>query len=171
MRATLHQVVRLAKRDGNVIVRHIFQTNALRARYSRIPYQIQLLHIDHLPSWFSMPLDNGRRIVGGCEFSAEGELAYYHMFPVHRYDYLAQNGNRHFPTPIRIRASEISLVGEIPEPGAVRAMSPMLSAMPAARELYEYMEAEMVRKRAAADLNSGDRIVSRGKKYFLGPVL
>ena len=151
MLAAQVQVVKLVKRDGQCLIRHIHQTDLARVPYSRVPYQIQILHIDHLPSWFTMPLGDGGRIVGGVEFDREGFIVAYHLFPVHPYDYLAMNQFKRFPIPIRVAANEISVVGELPEPGAVRAMPPMVAAYPAARELYEYMDAEMVRKRTMAN--------------------
>jgi capsid protein len=145
------QAVRVLRRDGNIIVRHIHQMDMSRVPMSRVPYQFQLLQIDHLPSWYNMPLASGGYIHGGMQFSKSGKLEGYWMFPVHPTDFQVQFNTRKFPMPIWVDAAEISVVRDIGEPGSVRTTPPMRTGATPMRESYEFMDAESVRMRNNAN--------------------
>lgn len=154
------QMVRMGRRDSNFIIRHIHQTDMSRVPMSRIPYQFQLLQIDHLPAWYSMPLPNGGYIHGGREFDANGKLIRYWMFPVHPTDFQVQMNTNKFPVPIPVNVSEITVVRDIGEPGSARTTPTMRTATPSMRDVHEFMDSEAVRMRNNS--NTGLLISSPG---------
>jgi len=144
------QVIEMTRRDGQCIVRHIHQTDMSRVPMSGIPYQFQLLQIDHLPHWYSMPLDDGGYIHGGRQFDRYGRLLYYWLFPVHPSDFMSQLGQRKWPIPVRVNASEITVVREIGEPGSAFTSPPMRTGGLPIRAAQEHLDTEAIRLRQLA---------------------
>ncbi len=121
----------------------------LRLRYRQagtmeVPLQLQGLD----PSWF--PIDNLNKnytnsyIIGGVEFDRRESIIYYHML-----DRKPDDTQKNFKT-YRVKADEIVHLFEPEEFGQVRGIPFLSSSFLRLKDLSEYEDAELVRKKIAA---------------------
>lgn len=136
-------VARTAKESGECLVR-------LRPRRPSdglaVPLQLQVLEPDYLDSLKTGPVDAGF-CIQGVEFNSLGQRAAYWLYPQHPGD-VAQLGKG--MTSKRIPADEIIHIYRKTRPGQVRGVPDMASVVLTMRDLDDYEEAELVRKKIEA---------------------
>lgn len=129
---------------GEVFIRH-------RNRYPEdgllVPYQVQLLEAEMVPAEKNERLSNGGYILAGIEFDAIGRRVAYHMHRNHPGDAILAGDLQ----TVRVPASEVIHLYHITRPGQVRGEPWAAPAIVKIREWMEYDEAELVRKKAAAN--------------------
>lgn len=124
----------------------------LRRRYRRtadglsVPMQVQLLEPDFVPLDKNETLPNGNEICAGIEFDRRGRRVAYHMYPSHPGDGGELLGGR----LLRIPAADVIHHFMPLRPGQVRGEPDVVATLLSARDLAEYQEAELVRKKTRA---------------------
>lgn len=113
-----------------------------------VPLQIQVLEPDHLPIEKTEPLPNGGQIICGIEFNAGGKRVAYWLYPKHPGEIL--NPGISGAIPVRVPASEVLHIFKPLRPGQVRGYPWLSSVILKIREMLEYEDAELVRKKFAA---------------------
>lgn len=124
-----------------------------RFRYRRmsdgltVPLQVQALEADHVPLDMHKTLSNGGKIIAGVEFDRIGRRVAYHMYREHPDDILtrALGGQT-----VRVPANEVIHFFPPLRPGQVRGIPGLAPVMLRTRDLLEYEDAELVRKKTAA---------------------
>jgi lambda family phage portal protein len=96
------QIAETVPTDGAILVRYRnrFENDML----SKVPLQLQLMEIDHLPIGYTQQAPNGNWIVDGVERDAIDRVAAYWVYPVHPHDW---RGVAQSLIPVRVPASEI----------------------------------------------------------------
>lgn len=113
-----------------------------------IPMQIQVLEADHLDESRTGPLANGNYAILGKEFNALGTCVAYWMFPEHPGE-LAGWRARSLQS-VRVPASEIIHYFRRNRPSAVRGVSELAVSLMRYRDLADWHDAELVRKKMEA---------------------
>ena len=164
-------IVRSLVESGEVLVR--FRERRVEDRLA-VPLQLQLLEPDHLDSSKTEELSNGGYILQGIEFDALGRRRAYWLFPSHP----GENRGRALvsrPVPAR----QVLHLFERLRPGQVRGVSWFAPVILKLRDLDDYDDAELMRKKIEAcfaafvtgaqdeetlgrpsSINSGDRVES-----------
>ncbi|MBS0289281.1 MAG: phage portal protein [Proteobacteria bacterium] len=109
-----------------------------------IPFRIQLIEPDLLVDDFDKPLENGNRLQMGIELNPQGKKVAYHLYKSHP----GESGVH--PDTIRINAGEVLQVYRVDRPGQLRGVPWIASVLLKLRELDQYEDAELVRKKTAA---------------------
>lgn len=135
---------RTVEESGEVLVR-------LRARLPDdglpVPLQIQLLEPDYLDHLKTMDLPNGGYIVNGVEFSPLGRPAAYWLFDRHP----GEVGPLFRPLDShRVDAADVLLVYRKTRPGQVRGVPRLAPVLQKLRDLDDYEDAELMRKKIEA---------------------
>ena len=135
---------RTMEESGEVIVR-------LRTRRPEdglpVPLQIQLLEPDFLDHSKTEDLKNGGYIINGVEFDAIGKVVAYWLFNRHP----GEAGLLFKPlSPSRVDAADVLLVFKKTRPGQVRGVPRLAPVLMKLRDLDDYDDAEMVRKKIEA---------------------
>lgn len=113
-----------------------------------VPLQIQLLEPDHLDHEKTEVAKSGNVIIQGVEFDQTGKRVAYWIFPVHPGDqFIAQKQS--FKS-IRIEAKEIKHIFWIDRPSQIRGISELAPVILQLRDLGDYEDAELVRKKIEA---------------------
>lgn len=139
-------VARSAFESGEVFVR-------LRQRREEdglsVPLQLQVLEADYLDTTKSQTLPNGGFILQGIEVDALGRRAAYWMFPQHP----GESGlfQRELKSR-RIPATSVLHVYEKTRPGQMRGVPRLAAAIVRLKDLADYEDAELVRKKIEACL-------------------
>lgn len=136
--------VRTWKESGECLVRFRVEPSL------DVPLQLQLLEPDHLDTYKSGPVGNeGNFVFMGVEFDVSGRRAAYWLFPTHP-------GESHF-LPLqsslvskRVPADEVIHLYSIDRPGQVRGVPQLAVSIMKARDLDDYEEAELLRKKIEA---------------------
>lgn len=137
-------VARTVWEAGECLVR--FRPRRPQDNMDSVPLQIQLLEPDYLDLAKTEGLDNGN-IIHGVEFDAIGTRVAYWMFSEHPGE-VVNSFKRVGIQSKRVPASEVLHVYEKLRPGQVRGVPHRLaSVMLAMRDMDEYDEAELVRKK------------------------
>jgi len=111
------------------------------------PFQIQILESEQVPTSKTRSAGIGiNAIVAGVEFDAVGRRVAYHMYREHPGDGISVSN---FET-VRVPAEDVLHVFEVNRPGQVRGEPRLVCALVKARDLDQYDDAEMVRKKGAA---------------------
>lgn len=112
-----------------------------------VPLQLQVLPSEMLPTFLTMPLDNGNIIRQGIEFDKIGRRVAYHFWRNHPGDQtvLPKYGER-----IRVTADQILHVYEPEEAGQIRGLPKLTPSIVALWMLDLYDDAELDRKKTAA---------------------
>jgi lambda family phage portal protein len=138
------QAYKALKESGEVLVR--FRTR-LPQDGMEVPLQLQVLEIDYLDTLKVGPVDGGF-VVAGVQFNVIGQRTGYWLFDQHPGEVATVPRNmlsRFVP------ASEIiHLFDAIDRPNSVRGFPWLASAIWKARDLDEYQDAELVRKKIEA---------------------
>lgn len=119
----------------------------VRDKDAKIPIRLQVLESDFLDGFkdgISTP--DGGRILQGIEFDSRGRRVAYWMFEGHP----GENRVTFSLTSKRIPADEILHVYHAERPGQIRGVPVGVSAMLRLKELDEYEDAEVVRKKVSA---------------------
>ncbi|RQZ24174.1 phage portal protein [Burkholderia sp. Bp9017] len=113
-----------------------------------VPLQLQVLESDYLDSTRTGPTDSGGFIITGIQFDAIGRRVGYWFFDRHPGEIatVPRDMQSHF-----VPASEvIHLFDAIKRPGAVRGFPEFATSIWKVRDLDEYQDAELVRKKIEA---------------------
>ncbi len=111
-----------------------------------VPLQLQVLEPDHLDSGQDRDLPGGGYVQQGIEFNNSGQRVAYLLFPKH------PGGNRSLGATksIRIPARDVLHIFDRLRPGQSRGVTWFAPAILKLRDLDEYDEAELVRKKIEA---------------------
>lgn len=110
-----------------------------------VPLQIQLLEPDHLDESYDAELGAGRLIRQGVEFDPIGRPDAYHLFRNHPGDWRPGSLER-----VRVPAGEVLHIREIRRIGQTRGVPWFVSVMVRLKDIDEYDDAEIIRKKTAA---------------------
>jgi lambda family phage portal protein len=115
---------------------------------ARVPFQIQLLEAEHVPSSKSEKAANGNTIVGGVEVDLIDRPVAYHMYRRHPLDRigLADAGL----STVRVPAADVMHIMRTRRPGDRRGEPWLARAIMKLHDLDEYDDAELVRKKTTA---------------------
>lgn len=115
----------------------------------RIPMQLQLLEPDHLDESRHGPVGNaGNFCILGKEYDALGRCVAYWLFPEHPGE-VASFRARSFESR-RVPAADVIHYFSKPRPSAVRGISELAVSLMRYRDLAEWQDAELVRKKMEA---------------------
>lgn len=134
-------VARAAYESGEVLIRRI------RTRNGDVPLQLQILEPDYLDPTRFGPMPNGNYAIAGVEINPLGQRVAYWLYDQH------PGENVLLPRSLfskRVDASEVIHFYEKRRPGQLRGMPRMASSIIKLRDLDEYEEAELVRKKIEA---------------------
>lgn len=135
-------IVRSLVESGEVIVR--FRDRRVEDGLP-VPLQLQVLEPDHLDSAKTEDLADGGYIVNGIEFDALGRRRAYWLFPVHPGD---SRGRVLSSRPVPAR--QVMHLYERLRPGQVRGVPWFASVILKLRDLDDYDDAELMRKKIEA---------------------
>ncbi|GAB7128767.1 phage portal protein [Silvimonas sp. JCM 19000] len=135
---------RTVEESGECIVR-------LRTRLPEdglpVPLQIQLLEPDYLDHLKTEDLPNGGYIINGVEFSPIGKVVAYWLFDRHP----GEVGQLFRPLEShRVDAADVLLIYRKTRPGQVRGVPRLAPVIKKLRDLDDYEEAELMRKKIEA---------------------
>lgn len=114
----------------------------------RVPFQLQLLEAEYVPTWKTETLRDGGWIQHGVEFSPIGKVRAYHMHRAHP--------GEHSPVGmggtdlVRVPADQVIHLFRPLRPGQVRGEPWQSPVILPCNDLADYQDAERVRKRGAA---------------------
>ncbi|WP_319825853.1 phage portal protein [Thalassovita sp.] len=139
-------IVRSLVESGEVLVR-------LRPRRVEdglaVPLQLQVLEPDHLDTGRTEELPGGGYILQGVEFDPLGRRVAYWLYPRHPGEAGGLSGLGH-PVARRVPADQVLHLFERLRPGQVRGVPWFAPVMLKLRDLDDYDEAELVRKKIEA---------------------
>ncbi len=127
--------------SGECLVRRIRTTDA------RMPLQLQVLEPDYLDDTKTGQLENGNYAIAGVELDAWGRRAAYWLYPQHPGELAVLPKTW---SSKRVPASEILHVYEKERPGQLRGMPRLATTLMRLRDVDEYQDAVMVRKKIEA---------------------
>ncbi len=111
-----------------------------------VPLQLQVIEPDHIDSNFTMvPYTSTTRVIAGIEFNRVGQRVAYHVFREHPGEGYGGRVER-----VRVPASQMLHVYRPLRPGQIRGVPWLASTITTIRELNQYDDAELVRKKTAA---------------------
>lgn len=114
----------------------------------RVPMQLQVLEADHLDTQKNSELDGGRYIRQGIEFDKNGRRVAYWLFKNHPGDAVSyKHGSS---ASVRIPADEILHVFIKERPGQIRGASSFAASLLRLKDLDDYDDAELWRKKIEA---------------------
>ena len=113
-----------------------------------VPFQLQLLEPDYLDSSKTQALDGGRYIIQGVQFDALGRIEGYWLFSQHPGEVLLTS-RKAFESKL-VPADLVLHHAQIERPGDVRAVPRVSVTVSKLRDVAEYADAEIVRKKTAA---------------------
>ncbi len=130
-----------------------------------VPFQLQVLEPDYLVNRLE-PLANGNYLIAGVEFDLLGRRVAYHLYKSHP----GESGvlNRNSMETVRVPASEILHLYRKKRPQQVRGMPQLAVSMMRMRDLGDYEDAELVRKKIEACFSVFVRTDDQSRN--LGPV-
>jgi lambda family phage portal protein len=134
--------VRTRRESGEVIIRF---RQRLPEDGFKVPLQLQVLEPDHLDSTKMGPLANGNFAIAGVEFNLIGQRVAYWLFPVHPGE-VATYRLQSFQSK-RVPASEVLHYYRKRRPSQVRGMPEFAVSLLRLRDLADYEQAELVRKK------------------------
>lgn len=136
-------IARSLRESGEVLVRFKHRPSSWGLR---VPLQLQVLEADHLDHYKTCPVENGGYVIAGVEHDSEGRRVAYWLYPEHPGEVLPTKSFR----SVRVPANEILHIFEVERPAQVRGVSSLVAAMLRLRDLDEFSDAEMVRKKIEA---------------------
>jgi lambda family phage portal protein len=135
-------IVRTRRESGECIIRF---RQRLPEDGFKVPLQLQVLEPDHLDSNKNGPLANGNFAIAGVEYNLIGQRTAYWLFPVHPGEvatYRLQSLESR-----RVPASEVLHYYRKRRPSQVRGMPEFAVSLLRLRDLADYEQAELVRKK------------------------
>jgi lambda family phage portal protein len=119
-------------------------------KYNFVPLQLQFLEADHLDETFnSIEPSTGNEIRMGIEIDSSGKRVAYHLFREHPGEYFLTTGAR-ATERVRVPADQVLHVFRPLRIGQMRGRPWLSSIIVKLRELDQYEDAELVRKKTAA---------------------
>jgi len=139
-----------------LVARTVFESGECLVRFRqrpdadglKIPVQLQVLEPDYLDQSKTQKTETGY-IIQGVEFDLVGRRIYYWLFGSHPGE-VTQTSLRGSLTSARVPASEVLHVYRKDRPGQVRGVPWLAPVVITLRDLDEYEEAELVRKKIEA---------------------
>lgn len=112
---------------------------------SFVPFQIQIIEPDFLGEELDRTLPNGNKLKMGIELNPQGKRVAYHLYRTHpgEADMISSD-------TIRIPANDMLHIYRVDRPGQIRGVPWVSSVLLKLRELDQYEDAELVRKKTAA---------------------
>lgn len=139
-------LARTVYESGEALIRYLPQPGASRML---VPLQIEILEADYLDSSRDRALDGGGAIIQGIEYNSKGQRVAYWMFDEH-----PGESHRAFTRVTsaskRVPADRIEHVFETLRPGQARGVSMFTPVVLKLRDVDEYDDAELVRKKVAS---------------------
>lgn len=130
--------------SGEVLVRRIMPASG---NWRAAPLKLQMLEADYLDPTKFGPALGGNYLIGGVEIDSTGRRVAYHLYDRHP-------GESLWFTSLwqsrRVDASEVLHIFEKDRPGQVRGVPRLSSALMKIRDLDDYEDAELMRKKIAA---------------------
>lgn len=119
----------------------------------RVPLQCEVLEPDYLDTRRLEVTASGNLVIQGVEYDGDGRRVAYWLFPIHpgELGQLSVAGRAVYQSQ-RVDARFIDHVYRIDRPGQVRGVSWLAPVLIAMRDIADYEEAELVRKKIAACL-------------------
>lgn len=137
---------RTRREAGEVLIR--FRPQSPDAGMT-VPLQLQVLEPDHLDTFRFGPIgDNGDFIITGVQFNSTGRRTGYWLYPIHPGE-IASYRLQSFQSSF-VPASEVLHYYRKRRPTQVRGMPEMATALLRLRDLADYEQAELVRKKIEA---------------------
>lgn len=136
---------RTRRESGEVIIRF---RQRLPEDGLRVPLQLQVLEPDHIDNTKNGPLANGNFAITGIEFNLVGQRVAYWLYPVHPGEVATYRLNS--LESKRVPASEILHYYRKRRPSQVRGMPELAVSLLRLRDLADYEQAELVRKKIEA---------------------
>lgn len=133
---------RTRRESGEVIIR--FRSRMPDDGFE-VPLQIQVLEPDHIDSTKMGQLPNGNYAIAGVEFNLIGQRVAYWLFPVHPGEVASYRLNS--LESKRVPASEVLHYYRKRRPTQVRGMPELAVSLLRLRDLADYEQAELVRKK------------------------
>lgn len=112
-----------------------------------VPLQLQVLEADHLDHTKTESLKNGGQILGGVEFDALGKRVAYWLFDAHPGEHYRLGRSLESR---RIDAADVIHLFRRTRPGQVRGVPRLAPVILRARDLDDYEDAELTRKKIEA---------------------
>lgn len=137
-------IARTVFESGECLVRRIREGGKYAGE---VPLKIQVLEPDYIDSTRVGPTTGGNYIIAGVEIDPQGRRVAYWLWDKHPGEYNT------FPMTLQSRrydASEILHIYEKERPGQLRGVPRLAVALMKLRDLDEYEEAELVRKKIEA---------------------
>jgi lambda family phage portal protein len=131
-----------------------------------VPLQLQVLEPDHLDTAKTGDTKAGGVVIQGVEFDGLGRRVAYWLFPTHPGDAIPF-ARRSF-TSKRVPAAAVLHIYRLRRPGQVRGVSQLASSLLRLRDLDEYEDAELLRKKIEACFAA---FVTQGEEPSVNPVV
>lgn len=145
-------VARTVFESGECLVRRRMRTASVASGMA-VPIQLQILEPDYLDSSKTENLSDGGYIIQGVEFNSRGQRVAYWLFPQHPGETLSIKWQRGF-TSNRVPASEVLHIADVTtmRPGQVRGVPHLSPVLLAIRDIDDWEDAEIIRKKTEACL-------------------
>jgi lambda family phage portal protein len=114
-----------------------------------VPFQIQLLEPDYLDTLKTVNLDNGNYVIQGVQYDAIGRITGYWLFGQHPGEVLTVS-TRGISQSAFVPSDRVIHHLQVERPGNSRAVTRLSPVIAKTRDVAEYSDAEIVRKKAAA---------------------
>lgn len=137
-------IARTVFESGECLVRRIREGSGYTGE---VPLRIQVLEPDYIDSTRIGPQANGNYCIAGIELDKSGRRQAYYLWDQHPGEYVT------FPMSLqsrRVPASEMLHIYEKERPGQIRGVPRLAVSLMKLRDLDEYEEAELVRKKIEA---------------------
>ncbi|MBF0187087.1 MAG: phage portal protein [Magnetococcales bacterium] len=131
-----------------VRIKHQPVQNQEKIGTNSVPLTLQVLEPDHLDSSRDRDLPTGSFIQQGIEFDASGQRVAYWLFP--RHPGAAGSLSSAVAQSVRVPAEQVLHIFDRLRPGQIRGVTWFAPAILKLRDLDEYDEAELVRKKIEA---------------------
>ena len=137
----------------NLAARAMFESGEalIRRHYDKsaagVPLRLQVLEPDYLDSSKHGPMPGGNYAIAGVEINPMGQRVAYHLYRQHPGDSLVI---KYAFESVRVPASEIIHLYEKDRPGQLRGIPRLATSMMKLRDLDDYEDAELVRKKIEA---------------------
>lgn len=142
----LELAVRHRYTDGEVLVRvhHANLSDGLP-----VPLQLQVLEADHLDTSKTGELGNGHFVIAGVEFDRTGRRVAYWLYPVHPGEIAGMSWKKGMES-VRVSARYILHYYRKERASQVRGVSELAVSLMRLRDVADYEQAELVRKKIEA---------------------
>ncbi|MGH1447426.1 MAG: phage portal protein [Cognatishimia sp.] len=136
------QVMNAVFTDGELLVRRRMRDTRFE-RDLKLPFQIQLMEVDHLDESITSNGDN--EVIEGIEYGPTGKAVAYWLFDHHPGE-LNWRRRRNL-TSRRVPASEILHIRRIERPGQMRGIPWLAPVMMTLGEISDYQEAQILKQK------------------------